>query len=117
MAFYRVYGLVIESTVTMPELTEAINDVPDYRFYITRSLNEAAPGYAWFLRLFQDDGEICFLCGKRGKSFLLRYPGLADFEINDEDKDILCRAQPGTSYCPPVSNSTNSCQPCSTARS
>ena len=98
MGFYTAYGLVIESSLAMPELAEAIDDAPAYRFYITRSLDDAAPGYDWFLRLCEEDDEISFLCGKRGKDFLLRYPRLADFEINAEDRDILCRAKPETSF-------------------
>lgn len=97
MAVYRVYGLVIESTVTMTELNDAIDGTPDYRFSLTKSAIATA-GYAWFLRLFHEDGDICFVSGKREADFLLRYPGIADFEIRSETKEIVCHVEVGTGF-------------------
>ena len=90
---YRVSGLILESSVPLPELTPADGEEPECRFGITAA---RAPGPAplrWFHEWRLPDGRLWLGFARRRSGFLLRFPGLADFLVSADGKDIRCHAR------------------------
>jgi hypothetical protein len=91
---YRIFGLLLDCDVPLPELPRARRRSPD----ITVRLG-APPrvprDWAWIDRWDREDGVPWLRIGRRDDRWLLRFPGLADFVVTVQDGAVACRARTG----------------------
>lgn len=95
MTTYRICGLTLASSLALPELPEAVAPGSDCSFDITDSLGLEGETIAWFHSWPLHDGSTWLAFGRRGRDYLLRFPGRADFAVCAGGRRIRCRPSPG----------------------
>ncbi|HEV2689053.1 MAG TPA: hypothetical protein VGV35_10870, partial [Bryobacteraceae bacterium] len=98
MALFRVCGVVIESSVPLPELPGASSDTPECCFEILPAGAGYSGDFRWLHhRRFADEDEDPWLSISRlGTDYLLRFPTQADFLVSCDGKQVRCRPLPET---------------------
>jgi len=101
---YSVYGIGLASDTALPELELGAIAPPEEQISINVRLRnaDANAGYhaaaRWLLRSTLSNGDDQALCGKIEGGYLVRYPGFADFIIDDAGHELRCaRIESGTS--------------------
>jgi hypothetical protein len=90
---YQVCTLVLESTISLPELTQTSGSNPDCNFQLLPAGEPFAGEYHWFNQwLFKDEVRLSFAF--RGDDYMLRFPDYADFLASRAGPDIKCRPLP-----------------------
>jgi hypothetical protein len=95
---YQVYGLLLTSEMALPELTSAAGTAPkgwaDLRVRLAR-LGEVCPSPArWLMSWTLPTGERWLSVAKDAWGYLLRFPELADFSVDADGREIVCRPEP-----------------------
>ena len=93
---FRVCDLVVESTVPLPELTEAVGRSPDCRFKVLPAVKDFAGECHWFHHWRTQDNRVWLSLAVLGEDYLLRFPGLGDFLISRDGKEVQCQPLTGT---------------------
>ncbi len=82
--YYRIFDLTLSSAMKLPELPACASDGNnhvDVQFMLCReSINPDT--LRWYHDWELDDGEICLSGAYSGDGYLLRFPELADFQID-----------------------------------
>lgn len=95
-ASYRVCELLVESSVRLPELTQAEGS-PDCSFLVLPPGEGFHGDVHWFHQWKTADQEETWLkVADRGPDYQLRFLDQADFLISRDGKHIRCRPLPGT---------------------
>lgn len=91
MRRHRAYGVVLESSVDLPELPRADEGEgePAIRVvFVDEPLPPPAPFHVWTL----PSGERWLECARLGTDYHLRFPGLADFVVARASREVRVRA-------------------------
>lgn len=89
---YRIFGLLLDCDVPLPELGRARGRSPDLVVRL-RSAVRVPRAWKWIDRWDRDDGVPWLLIGRRDEGWLLRFPRLADFIVPARQGAIACRAR------------------------
>jgi len=92
---YRICGLALASRIPLPELPDSDTPGIDCSFDLTDSLGLEENAIEWFQRWPLRDGETWLAFGRRGRDYLLRFPGRADFVVCADGRRIHCCPTPG----------------------
>jgi len=92
---YRVSGLTLESSVSLPELTPAGGVGPECRFLLLPSRTPGPASIEWFHQWRLPDGPLWLGLGRLGQEYLLRFPDLADFFVSSDGSAVRCQPVPG----------------------
>ncbi len=95
MPAYRICNLVIESRVLLPELLLAPEGEVDYVFRLSRRVTAPVAHLDWYHSWLLPDGSVWLSIARRGPGFLLRFHGMADFQLSPDARRITCYARRG----------------------
>lgn len=92
---FYVYGLIVASNISLPELHQAESAPPHCSFEL---LEPGTPPHVseWLHHWDLPSGRPWRSCAKQGFKYLLRFHNLADFNIALGGDHITCTAFPGT---------------------
>ncbi len=91
MNTYRLCGLAVDCETPLPELPPAEEDRSDFSFRLAAPRDAEAE---WFHAWHLPDGRLWLRLGRLDAGHLLRFPGLADFEVLQ--REIVARPADGT---------------------
>ena len=92
---YRIFGLLLDSDIELPELPRARPSSPDLLVRL-RHVARVARDWTWIDRRERPDGVPWLLIGRREDGWLLRFPRLADFTVPRSGRGaITCRRRAG----------------------
>ena len=94
---YRIFNVLIESNIPLPELPEIQAGTPSFFFVLQAPSSEAGLQPQWIHHWRDHDDQITISCGRIGDADLLRFPDLADFYIARQGTAIECYPAAGTS--------------------
>ena len=89
--FYQIFDRAIASDFPLTRLTETGGTDADISVSLGHGANDLA-GFNWIHEWKTRRGEVVTACARRGNLYLLRFPGLADFNV-DTSKNVI-RALP-----------------------
>lgn len=94
---YRVSGLTLESDRPLPELLPLrAGGPPDLRVALGRgALSRPAPA-EWLARWATPSGEPWLTAAREGDGYRLHFPGLADFHVDREGREVVGEGGPAT---------------------
>lgn len=93
MTSYRVCGFILESEMPLPEPEEAAGAAPDVAFRLEEA--RVPRLRAWFHEWRLPDGGLFLGFAREGLDYALSFPGLAEFRILSEGREIRCAPAPG----------------------
>lgn len=91
MTHYRAYGFAIVSEITLPEL-QAISEAscaPNLHVRLGKSELPSAR-VQWVFRAELPGCEPWLSCGRTPDGYLIRLPGIADFSVTRDGREIVC---------------------------
>lgn len=91
---YRIFGLLLDSDVPLPELRRVRRSSPDILVRL-RPPARIARGWEWIDRWDRLDGGPWLRIGRREDAWLLRFSALADFVVPAHEGAITCKPAPG----------------------
>jgi hypothetical protein len=94
MALYKICDIILESSMSLPELVRTENKQADYVFKLLPARTHEFTSCQWFHRWGISDGEAWLEFARIGPDYLLRFPDLADYLVCVEAKEIHCYAKP-----------------------
>lgn len=94
MPLYSVCRQVLESNAELPELFPVSARPPDSRFQILPGPSPNPSPEQWNHHWRLPDGRVWLSWARRGSSYVLRFPSLADFEMSADGRDIRCYPSP-----------------------
>jgi hypothetical protein len=90
---YTVCGLTIASEFELPELTGASGHAePNLFLRLSHPRARWDSHTDWFITWKFPDGRLWLSCGKVEGGYLLSFPGLADFRVDANGREVLCHA-------------------------
>ena len=91
---YRCYGLTIASDIAFPEELLAVVGHGHAAWQVRRHAELMAPRQSleWFHRWQFPDGREWVAFGRDALGYLLRFPGIADFDVRPDQRTIDCFA-------------------------
>lgn len=96
-AAYRVCEFIVESAISLPELTPVERESPDCRFEVLPAGGHGFTGEVrWFHQWISPDKATWLKLGDCSEDYLLRFLDQADFLISRDGKHIRCCPLPGT---------------------
>ena len=90
MKSYKICDLILRSNIPLPELLNANGKSPDCIFLLLPPQDQRPPPVDWFHHWRLSNGKIWLSFAKLGCDYLLRFPGLGDFFLLHEPKEIRC---------------------------
>ncbi|MBI5411261.1 MAG: hypothetical protein HZA21_04635 [Nitrospirae bacterium] len=97
---YRVCGLILASDSPLQDLAPlALADsstIADLRLRMAVSRREFPAPSNWIMSWKLPTGELWLSCSKEEQGYLLRFHDTADFFVDKQGRELLCRAEPGT---------------------
>jgi hypothetical protein len=96
MAQYAIGEYVLASNVALPELVRAGAQPPDCTFLLLPEARAAAADQRWFHHWLSPNQEVWVSFAKQGADYLLRFPGLADFLVSADGREVRCHPRSGT---------------------
>ena len=91
MPLHRVYDVVIESSVSLPELPLVETGHAGCRFRVTTACRQTRTPRAWSHHWRLPDGTIWTSFARLKTRHLIRFPELADFLISTDGTQVECR--------------------------
>jgi hypothetical protein len=92
---YQVYGLLLTSEMPLPELTRAAETEPkewaDVRVRLARRGETFPSPSQWLMSWTLPTGERWLSAAKDEQGYLLQFPELADFFVDVDGREIVCR--------------------------
>jgi hypothetical protein len=95
MPTYSVCNAVLKSDTVFPELDEVECQQPEFRFTVSRSPSDSGD-CKWLHTWRLHDDNPWLLLGRLASGYLLRFPGLADFAVSQDAREIRCYGRPET---------------------
>jgi hypothetical protein len=92
---YRICGLTLASGIPLPELPDSDTPGFDCSFDLTDAPGVGGDAIEWYQRWPLRDGSTWLAFGRRGRDYLLRFPGRADFVVCAGGRQIHCHPAPG----------------------
>lgn len=92
---HRVLDLILESSIPLPGVPRAGEEPPECRFALLPELPLAPPD-RWTSERRAPDGSVWLLLGRSGSLHWLRVPGIADFMVTADGREISGAAPAGT---------------------
>ena len=99
MTRYQWCELTLASDIELPELREADTSASAHVDWHIQTARESAPrrsGGHWFHHWRFPDGRRWLMFARHEGGYVLRFPGMADFDIRTGTRHILCHRGPGT---------------------
>jgi hypothetical protein len=90
MKSYKICDLILGSNIPLPELLNATGKSPDCTFLLLPPQKQKPPPIDWFHHWQLPSEEIWLSFAKLGCDYLLRFPGLGDFFLSHESREIRC---------------------------
>ena len=87
--FYRIFNFLVESSIPLRGLPVANKGPADLSFRLASPLTSPVE-YSWLHHSRGDDGEITLSVARTEEGYCLRYPGIADYHIEQEGSAITC---------------------------
>lgn len=87
---YQIFDLFIDSNIPLPELPEIGKGDASIVFQLSADPQSIASEPDWFHHWRCPDDKIVLSCGRIGKDYHLRFPGVADFLIAGNSRKIEC---------------------------
>jgi hypothetical protein len=94
--FYQMFDCLIACDFPLPGLSESSRAPTDISIEVIDDKAEFA-GFTWFHEWKVPDGQPVILGGKKGETYLLRFPGVADYLIHPAIGLVSAFRRPGTS--------------------
>jgi len=94
MSKYRLWDLVLESRLPLPELLPANGQETGCVFHLLAPDQLVSSPIEWHQHYRDADATIWLSCARRGSDYLLRFPGQADFLTSADGKEIRCSPAP-----------------------
>ena len=94
---YRVFDILIESNIPIPELPEIEQGKSSIFFQLSSDSPPDESKLEWYHHWHLPNGEISISCARIEKDYFLRFPELADFRISQNGGQIQCFSLPGVS--------------------
>lgn len=94
MKRYRVSGTVLATAFDVPEL-ESVTEQPADWHVTWGAASEGEPG-RWLQHFRSPEGPVWLSSGRMADGYLLRFPGLAEFQVRPSGRAIVCLPMNGT---------------------
>jgi hypothetical protein len=91
-ACYRIFDFALESDFPLPELEAHPGGEPAIRFTIDPQSAPEEDALEWLHEWTLADGQVTISSARHAGGYLLRFPGLADFLVTDNGREIACPA-------------------------
>ncbi len=95
MAIYQAFGATIASNIRLPDLPVSTSPGADYFFCQQPPSYPSSETYDWFHQWTLEDGTSWALLAKYLGGTLIRFPGFADFRVQNDVNEIHCIPSPG----------------------
>ena len=95
MVVYQAFGTNIASNIRLPDLPVVASPGADYFFYLQPPSHPSSETYDWFHQWTLEDGTPWALLAKYWGGTLIRFPGFADFRVQNDANEIYCIPSPG----------------------
>ncbi len=96
MPLFRAFELTLDSDVPMPELPAAAEAAePDLRLLVESGRGGGTGDEGWTVLSVQGDGTPWVLWRREGAARILRFPGMADFLVEEGGAVVRCRPHAG----------------------
>jgi len=95
MPRHQVGSLVIASDLPLPEVPRAEPREPECTFRLRPARDLESAARDWFHRWTPEGGETSLSFARIENGYLLRFHGLADFEVSADGAAIACQPLPG----------------------
>jgi len=92
---YRLFDKVIASDIPLLELQEAGSEEVYLSFFVREAKLDAFRSIDWFHSWLLPNGQVSLSAGRNDSNYWLRFPDLADFQINVTNKQVTCFCPPG----------------------
>jgi hypothetical protein len=96
MGSYKAYNFFLKSNILLPALPLVEGQEPFWHFQFLQSSPKTDWHEVWFDQKLSDDNSPWLSIGKQFNSYFLRFPELANFEIDLSARRISCFADPET---------------------
>src|SRR5262245_37756006 len=97
MVLHRAYGVLISSSVPLPEIPLVWVTGPhiEFHFLLNRSISEArcCEGLKWLHQSVLSDGTFWISSASLGEEYVVRFAGTADFLVSADKSRITCYSQ------------------------
>ena len=95
MPQYSFGDVALESEIPLTELQPLETSDPEYRITLSSSAATDDPGCEWLQTWSSaQDGEPWLLLGRQAQGYFLRFPGMADFVVSDDAREVRCYPLP-----------------------
>lgn len=88
MTLYQVWDIILASNIPLPELRHVNGNEPDCTFQLLPGQETGPACCDWFHHRRLPNGEIWLSFLRQGSGYLLRFPGLADFLVPGDGREI-----------------------------
>jgi len=95
MPKYSFCNLALESDIPFAELQPIEDPEPEYRIKVGRGASDDR-SCEWLQKWSGQDDKPWLLLGRQAGGYFLRFPGLADFVLSHDAKEIHCHVVPDT---------------------
>jgi hypothetical protein len=96
MPTYSVCNAALESDLAFSELDEVECPEPEFRFTVSQFPASDGGDCEWLHTWSLQDDTPWLLLGRLASGYLLRFPGMADFAVSQDAREIRCYAGPDT---------------------
>lgn len=96
MTTYIVGDIILASTIPLPELRPAGDEVPAWTFHLLLASPPDPSRFQPFHEWLTPEGELWLSLARNGEQYHLRFVDLADFLVDVKEGTILCYPDAGT---------------------
>ena len=96
MFYYQFCDFVLESNVALPELLVVEGTESSRTFHLHGARSQESLINHWFRQTHLLNGGVWLAFARQGNGFILRFPGMADFSVSADGREIGCYPQSAT---------------------